>query len=347
MKFKKRFLKDIFKCYAVSSVKIDGKTNLIFAGEGKDAGLYVFSGNDFEDVTMVWENSGGTMSICPIPKKDGYFLASKGFVSMVEAKDSHVVIVRHNDGEFRYSKIADLPYLHRFDMITGKDGISYFIGATIAEHKSSKEDWSHPGKLYVGEFPENLDEDFELNLNVIKEQLTINHGYCRGEYDGFEAGYIGSREGIFVAIPPEKKGWSWRIEKLLDIPTSDMAVIDIDGDGEMEIAVISPFHGDEFKIYKRIDGEYKAVYQYPVYQDFYHTVLSCTLKGKTYFLGGARRNRMQLFAITYDKESNKFISEVIDEGVGPSNAYVVYEKDREIILSANRQIGHATIYYVE
>lgn len=347
MKFNKRFLKDIFKCYAVSSVNIDGKPNLIFAGEGADAGLYIFGGDDFKDVTTLWKHSGGTMSICPIPEKDGYFLASKGFVSMVDAKDSHVVIVRYRDGEFSYDKIVDLPYLHRFDMLTGGDGTSYFIGASIADYKSCKEDWSHPGKLFVGEFPEDIDNDFELELKVIKESLTINHGYCRGQYEGVEAAYIGAREGIFVAVPPEKKGWSWKVEKILDFPTSDMAVLDIDGDGELEIATISPFHGDEFKIYKKIDGEYRVVYTYPIYQDFYHTVLSCTLKGKPCFIGGARRNRMQLFAITYDAERKEYVSEVIDEGVGPSNAHVVYEKDREIIMSANRQIGHATIYYVE
>lgn len=347
MKYNKRFLKDIFKCYAVSSVKIDSKPNLIFAGEGKSAGLYVFSGEDFSKETTIWENSGGTMSISPIPEKEGYFLASKGFISMVEAQDSHVVIVRYKDGEFKYSKIVDLPYLHRFDIVKGEDGTNYFVGATIADYKENKEDWSHPGKLYVAEFPKDLDQDFMLDLEVIQDGLTINHGYCKGSYNGLEAAYIGAKEGVFVAVPPKKKGDKWVVEKILNEPTSDMAVIDIDMDGELELAVLAPFHGDEFKIYKKINGKYEVVYKYPVYQDFYHTVLSCTLKGKPCFIGGARRNRMQLFAVSYDEKAQKFVSEVIDEGVGPSNAYVVYDEGREIILSANRQIGHATIYYVE
>ncbi|MCP3967417.1 MAG: hypothetical protein GY750_14555 [Lentisphaerae bacterium] len=347
MRFRKHYLADIFKCYAVSSVKINGETNLIFAGEGKDAGMYVFSGKNFDKKTTIWENSGGTMSISPLPEKDGYFLASKGFVSMVEAQESHVVIVRYKNGSFSYEKIADLPYLHRFDLLTGEDGTKYFLGATIADYKENKEDWSHPGKLYVSEFPEDLDSNIKLELDVIKDGLTINHGYCKGIYDGVEAGYIGAKEGMFVAIPPKVKGGSWQVEQIMDTPISDMAVIDIDGDGELEIATISPFHGDRFNIYKKINGEYKIVYSYPVYQNFYHTVVSCTLKGKPAFVGGARRNRMQLFVITYDKDKEQFISSIVDEGVGPSNSFVVNENDREIILSANRQIGHATAYYVE
>jgi hypothetical protein len=347
VKFRKQYLADITKCYAVSSVKIKGNTNLIFAGEGANAGMYVFSGKEFEKKTTIWENSGGTMSITPLPEKDGYFLASKGFVSMVDAKESHVVIVRYKNGKFTYEKIVDLPYLHRFDLLTGKDGTKHFLGASIANYKENKEDWSHPGKLFVSEFPEDLDSDIKLELEVIKEGLTINHGYCKGIYNGLEAGYIGCKEGMFVAIPPTEKGEKWQVEQLMDIPISDMAVIDIDGDGELEIATLSPFHGDQFDIYKKIDGKYKIVYSYPVYQNFYHTVVSCTLKGKPAFLGGARRNRMQLFVITYDKLKQQFVSEVIDEGVGPSNSSVAYEENREIILSANRQIGHATIYYSE
>jgi hypothetical protein len=347
MKFEKKYLDDIFKCYAVSSTKIDGEPCLIFAGEGADASMHVYRGKDFEEKTTIWEGSGGTMSISPLPEKDGYFLASKGFVSMVDAKESHVVIVRYKDGEFSYEKIVDLPYLHRFDLLTGKDGTKYFLGATIANYKENKEDWSHPGKLFVSEFPSDYDSKIELQLDILKDGLTINHGYCKGIYEGKEAGFIGAREGMFVAIPPETKGGEWVVKQIMDTPISDMAVLDIDNDGKQEIATISPFHGSEYKIYKEIDGEYKEVYSYPIYQDFYHTVVSCTLKGKPAFIGGARRNRMQLFVITYDEVKKEFVAEVVDEGVGPSNTAVCYTEEGEIILSANRQIGHAAIYYVK
>jgi hypothetical protein len=345
MNFEKKYLADIFKCYAVSSVKIDGKINLVFAGEG-DGSMHIFSGEGFETQKTLWEGGGGTMSISPIPEKEGYFLASRGFTSMVDAQGSHVVIVRYKDGQFTHDKIVDLPFLHRFDMLKGQDGTNYFLGASIANYKENKEDWSHPGKLFVGQFPSDWDSEIKLDLSILKDGLTINHGYSKGEYKGCEAGFVGATEGIFAIVPPKEKGGEWTVEQLMDTPTSDMAVMDIDGDGELEIAAISPFHGDQFKIYKKIDGEYKEVYKYPVYQNFYHAVEGCTFKGKPAFLGGARRNRMQIFVITYDEKTQQFIETVVDEGVGPSNLAVASDDDGEIIISANRQIGHAAIYYV-
>ena len=257
--------------------------------------MHIFTGKNFENESVIWEGGGGTMSISAIPEKEGCFLASKGFVSMVDAKDSHIIIARYKEGKFNCEKIVDLPYLHRFDTLRGADGTNYLLAATIADYKENKEDWTHPGKLFISELPKNWNEKFKLELTVLKDGLTINHGFFKHTNNGNEVGYIGSKEGVYAVTPPEKKGGEWKIEKLINIEASDIAVIDIDSDGELEIAVISPFHGDTFEIYKRIKGEYKKVYQYQTYQNFYHVAEAGMLRGKPAFLGGARRNSMQLF----------------------------------------------------
>jgi hypothetical protein len=39
-------------------------------------------------------------------------------------------------------------------------------------------------------------------------------------------------------------------------------------------------------------------------------------------------------------------AEIIDEGVGPSNIHVMHEANRDIIVSANREIAEAALYIV-
>jgi hypothetical protein len=35
---------------------------------------------------------------------------------------------------------------------------------------------------------------------------------------------------------------------------------------------------------------------------------------------------------------------LIEEGVGPSNAYVLHEKNRDILVAANRETNEAALY---
>ncbi len=344
MKYEKQIIDDIFKCYAVNSLNIDGEYRLIFAGEGNGC-CYVFSGKNFSEKETIWEGGGGTMSIVPIPEKDGYFFASKGFYSMVEATTSHVVLVRYKDDIFTVEKVIEIPYLHRFDILNANEK-RYFIGASICSAKESKEDWSSPGKLFVAPIPDDLDGEMNIEVTVLKEGLTKNHGYARGIWNGNEAGFIGSEEGLFVVIPPQFKDDRWRIEQILNQPISDVAVIDVDGDGEMELAIIEPFHGDKFAIYKKVDGEYREVYSYPIYMNFYHAVFSATINGIPSIIGGARRGKQQLFVIQCDKANNSYKSIVLDEKVGPSNVNIINTKQGDIIMSANREIGQAAIYRI-
>ena len=46
------------------------------------------------------------------------------------------------------------------------------------------------------------------------------------------------------------------------------------------------------------------------------------------------------------KEKLEFETVVIESGVGPSNVAVLNEDDRDIIISANRELGQAALYIV-
>lgn len=343
MIFSKRVLANIEKCYAVLGLIVDGKPSLVYGGEGKGS-LQVFSGDNFQNCQTIWDGGGGTMSIVPLKGKNGWFLASRGFYSMVEAQDSIIEIIRYKEGVYRHQKIAELPYLHRFDIVTAPDNTSYIVAASIARYKENKEDWSHPGQLFYAELPKNLCEHFTVDMIPLPGTYTMNHGYCKGVYKGLESAFISCKEGVFVVLPPVNRAFSWEIQKLMNQPVSDIAVIDIDGDGEDEIAAIMPFHGNQYKIFKLQNNEYCEIYSYPTEHDFYHVVVGAHIQGTPVFIGGGRKLAMQLFGITWNKHKKSFENFVIDEGIGPSNAAILNTEKHDYILSANRQISQAAVY---
>jgi hypothetical protein len=147
--------------------------------------------------------------------------------------------------------------------------------------------------------------------------------------------------------PPQEPEGQWAVKQFMDWPISDISAVDIDGDGELEFATIEPFHGSYFRIYKKINGAYVNVYEHPEVSEFYHVVVGTTLAGKPVFIGGCRRGKQQLFYVHAVSTTPLLLqAEIIDEGVGPSNIHVMHEANRDIIVSANREIAEAALYIV-
>lgn len=343
MKFEKKFLTNLFRCYATSSTVVNGENVILLATEGEGA-CYSYTGKDFKQNT-VWDGPGGTMSIVPVPGKNGDFLAVQNFFPTFQSENATIVWSKPNeDGTWETKELFKLPYIHRFDILQA-NGKNYFLGSTLCTSKAFKDDWSDPGKIYVGEIPEDLNESIELS--VIKDGLTKNHGYCRTTWNGVMAGLTTSEEGVFVIIPPQEDGTEWSVEKIMNKPVSDIAVVDIDEDGEDELVTIEAFHGCNIIINKKIDGEYKEIYKYPKEIDFGHVVWGGKLRGVPTIIAGYRRLEKELFIIQCkDKKNLTFNTEVIEVGVGPSNVAVINEEDRDIIISANRELGEAALYFV-
>ncbi len=342
MKIEKIHLDDIKRCYSASAISVDGKNRLLLSSEDPDVGCKMFSGKYFEKKEVVWTKPGGCMSIIPIPKEEGSFLAIQEFYLKVSPSKAKLVRGKYDrERGWQFEDVLHLPYLHRFD-IYHKNGVNYFIGATIATSKEHKDDWSVPGRIYVGVLPENTKDAMELE--VLYDGLFRNHGYWHAKEDGQDVGYFGSDQGILRVIPPQKKGGTWQVEKILDGQIGEIATMDIDYDGEDEIMTIEAFHGETIKIYKKYDGEYKEVYRYPNKIAFAHTLVGCQLAGVNTFLAGVRREEAELFYVQY--VNGEFVTKVIEKGVGPANVCVVNEKHRDLIISANHTKSEAAVYVV-
>lgn len=347
MELKKTLIDEMFKCYSCNAISIDGKTQLIYAGEGPGI-LSVYSGDDFSDVKTLWDGDsgfGGTMSIVTVPGPDGYFFVSKGFLSMVDSETSAIYLIRYRDGEFIEEKLVDIPYLHRFDVITEGEK-RYLVAASLHGGKVDKADWSKPGKIYVAEIPYDLDAPMDVVLTVLAEGLTKNHGFNKGPWHGREVAFVATESGVLAVIPPAADGAAWSTEVIFDFPVSDVAAIDLDGDGEVEFALLSPFHGDQFDVYKKIDGDYRSVFRYEKAQDFYHAINADTFNGVPSFVIGARKDPMDLFMVQYDAEANAFKSILIETQVGSANARIVHTENGDMIMASNRQINQAAFYTV-
>lgn len=344
--FYKLKLGQIEDCYAVLGTEINDTPYYVFGGEGTGS-MRAYSGDSFQNCSIIWEGGGGTMSIVRIPDHEDVLLASRGFYSMVESKDSSIEIIRYKDGSFTHEPIARLEYLHRFDTLLAPDGVRYILAASLHGGKKDMGDWSRPGHLYCGTMPDNLYESFNVQLTRLPGDFHMNHGFCKGTWSGREAAFTASREGVFVILPPESRESDWIIEQLIDQPASDIAVADVDSDGNMEIAVILPFHGDQLKVFRWELGQYREVYSHPVDNDFYHAVISGKIDGELLFAVGARKNTAELFLLRWNAEDRQFFPQRLDVGPGPSNLSILNRPNGDCLLAANRMISEAAVYFFE
>ena len=173
------------------------------------------------------DHPGGCMSIIPIPNKEKEFLAVQEFYLKVSPSLAKIVWGRYDDEKgWQIKDVLSLPYIHRFD-IYEVDGANYFIGATIATSKKEKNDWSVPGRIYIGKLPDDPSQGIELK--ILKDGLYRNHGYWHGKENGKDVGYFGSDQGILKVTPPQKENGEWKTEFILEGQIGEIATADLDG----------------------------------------------------------------------------------------------------------------------
>lgn len=339
MKIEKHKLADIKRCYCASRLPINNQGHIVFASEDPGIGCEMFSLDTFEHEKTIWKDAGGCMSIIPIPEKNNEFLAVQEFYLKVSPSQAKIVWGKYGENGFEVKDVLHMPYIHRFD-IYREDGVNYFIGATIAESKENKDDWSVPGKIFVAKLPDDLSDG--INVEVLVDGLYHNHGYWKDTEEN--CGYFGSDQGILKVLPPKQKHGKWSTEQIIAGEIGEIATIDIDGDGNKEIMTIEPFHGSHIHIYKKVDGKYEKVYTYDNEIDFAHTLVGGKLCNVPTFLAGVRRKDAELFYVQYI--DGKFITKIIEKGVGPANIALLNEAHRDLIIAANHTANEAAVYVV-
>lgn len=330
------------KCYSINAITIDSHEYIVVAAEKVNKCLLFDQSGTLVDT--IWEEPGGTMSIVPLPGLNGAFLASQQMYSPNDSEKAKIVLVEGRPGgPWTIMPYLQIPFIHRFDLLKTPQR-TYFIGATIKDGHQYKDDWSKPGKIWVGELGD--DPRTPPILDEYLSGLTRNHGFftCSGP-DGDHA-VISADEGVFAIFPPKEPGGKWSHTQLLDTPISDILFVDFDGDGEDEMLAISPFHGEHVSIYKIIDGRYQQIYHHHAPLPFAHALCSVTVAGKhVAFLGHRKGDSRDLYAITWDKGKYHFDRMLTD--VGSTNLFGYSKDGEQYLVSANREIDQVGFYRIE
>lgn len=347
MRFSKKIIGELKDCYALTTMLYRNKLHLVAASETVNpCHLYDLEGNF---VSKLWDSPGGVMTITSLPDGSGRLISSQIFYGTENSQQARLVLATPTESDvWKIDEILKLPFVHRFGFLY-RNGIYYLLAATVKSDQSFVGDWSHPGMLLAAPLPKKFDPELSvLNLEIIQNGLSHNHGFSTHHEKNYDFALIGSDQGVHKIIPPSLPTESWIIEKLIDVPTSDMVLVDLDNDGIEELITFTPFHGDRLHIYKYINKKYTLIYEHKESMPFLHAIYGGTLGGQNCVIVGNRSNSRNLYLLTYDDQKlDKFIFEQIDSDIGSSNVTVFTFEEQEYILSANREINEVALYTVE
>jgi len=335
---------ELDRCYSIAPLTYQGKNHILVAAEKVNKCLLFDTEGNLEDV--VWDGPGGTMSMVQVPGKDGWFLATHKFYSPNDSAEAKIVLVRPVEGKWVVTTVKDLPFTHRFQLVQ-RDGQYYLIACTIKSKHEFKDDWNHPGKVYVCKLPddlENYNEDHQLEMEALIEGLTKNHGYCNQKENDYTYALIGSESGVHKVVPPVKGG-EWTVTKLIDEPTSDMFLADFDNDGKEEMITISPFHGDDVHIYHLNDGKYEKVWSCPFKMEMSHSIWARDFYGKDEAIIGYRKGERDIVEFYY--QDGEYKTNILMHDVGSANIYPFEENGKIKLVSTNRETNQIAFYTVE
>ena len=349
MKVKKTVLAKLNKCYAIAPLFYQGKQHFLVASEKADPCCLFDESGMLKDT--LWTGPGGVMTMVQVPGTDGQLLSTAKFYSPDDSLDAELVVVTpEGNGRWDMRTLTMLPHVHRFDILS-RNGVNWLLACTVKSGQDLPEgDWSYPGKVYAAVLPEDLsafNRDHPLRLQVIKDGLHRNHGYTRCTRGGVPSGLVAADEGVFRMTPPETPKGEWQIEQLLDSPTSDALLLDLDGDGLEELCTLSPFHGERIAVWHQNGTGYTPVWTLPEDAPFSHAICGGMIAGVPTFVTGHRAGKKNLMTIRYDRDTESYTVTVLDEGRGPANAmYYVNSEGTDVLIAANRETDEVAMYEI-
>lgn len=351
MKYTKHVVADDMNlCYAIGM--FDGSDEKSFLiGVEKQGPIRRF-GLDGHFIETVTEGPGGVMTITQAPGRDDQVLATSKFFSPNFGADEAEIVVytRSTDGTWQETTLCELPYVHRFGILKGKDNTTWLIACTIKSGcREVKEDWYIPGAVYVAPLEGKLErysKTNQLTLQKIADYQLQNHGFYTPADKSFAL--LGTAAGVFSYVPPEQKGASWHIHCLAVQPTSDMCLVDLDQDGKEELVTISRFHGDTLRVWRltgEVPGRYELVWTDPEKRGFLHAIWATKLFGEPAAILGNRKDKRDLFRLCYD--GTTYVLEFIDHDRGPTNCCVFEDEQGPHIIATNRETNEVALYDVQ
>lgn len=336
-------LAELEMVYLVRPIELDGGTHFLAATEQHGACL-LFSPPNWRQ-SVVWDGPGGSVSLAPMPRRTGAFLAIQGFFPIFQCDDAGIVYAQAgNDPRRQWDvrRVLDLPFVHRIEVVDVA-GVPHLVAATICGGKEFIEDWSKPGAVYAGPIPD--DPTGQWALTPILNGIAKNHGMHVTELHGRPVVLIAGEEGLFAISVPEAPDGAWENQHLSDRPISDICAADVDGDGAVEIATIEPFHGNRLVLYKLTPAGLQPVCERPL--DFGHVVWCGRIQGRPAILAGSREGEKDLTLFRLRPGDPPALEPtVLDRGTGPTQVAVVNAGRSDLIVTANHGAGKVDLYEI-
>lgn len=330
---------NIEKGYTVSVVKING-TNMLAVGTEGLGKEYLLSLPDFQAEELC-AGPGGTMSILNVPANNCNDLVSiMGLFPSFIGVEAGVYYHLWSENGWSENKIIDLPFSHRMEWMDA-DGVATLLVACVSKHKENPSDWSQPGILYAATLG-NYNQKWQLTPVI--NGLTRNHGMLKIFHNGIKSLLVTGAEGVFrVFWDSAQKRWA--SEKWLDSEVSEIARIDLDGDGLDELITIEPFHGNKMVIYKIVNGNW--VKKFDADLSFGHGLCADTINGQPTILVGNRASGKELLAFKpIDLEAGQMQRIIIDTDAGPTQIISTTIDGNAHIISSNQNKGEISLYQV-
>ena len=353
MKVEKKVISNLNKCYAISALDFKGKKNCFLVAAEKSDPCYLFD-EDGNNISTVWTEPGGIMTMTPVPGADGQFLSTHEFYSPNNSADARIIIATPEENNtWSRRTLAKVPFVHRFGLLE-RAGVTYILACALKTGHEYKNDWRYKGACFGGVLPKDLspyNDDNLLELKPVVEGLLKNHGYSKISHGGHDAALIGCEEGTFIIDPPAVLGAEWTVTRVCSIPSSDSVLMDFDGDGKPELGTISPFHGNSLTIY-HLDEHDHYIPQWKLglpekETEMLHATWTCEILGKPTWIVGWRKGTKKTIAITWDAEAGDYKYDIIDENTGCANAmHFKNSKGQDVIIGTNREIDEVAMYTI-
>lgn len=323
--------------YSLTTASLLGKQCIIAASEANEP-AFVCTEPDFKPQVLAAE-PGGCMGFAAIPGRDDALLMITEFYPVFKSEHAGIHLYTAKNGfaePWEGKRVIDLPYVHRIASVGG-----FLIASTVCSGKDYQEDWSQPGTVYVAAIPEDLEGGWQLK--PVMEGIHRNHGMSVGTYKNRETIFITGTEGVFALFVPDSPQDVWSHEQILAQEVSEIALHDFDGDGEEEMAVIEPFHGNTLSVYKSIQNNWKQVFSASLH--FGHGLWAGDLGGSPAIVVGNRRESKDL--VCYAGTGFDLKKQIVDPASGTTNLIVLNNGDKQFIVSANQEYREYAIYTVE
>lgn len=290
---------------------------------------------------LVWSGPGGCMNVAQW-SDEGDLIGVQNFYKGAQALDAQVVWAAKGGNGWETRVLAKLPYLHHCGVVRQKKG-SCIIASTLCTKREFPGDWSHPGAIQVFAKPE---QEEAAKIRIIREGVVKNHGFWQGTFDNEEVILISGHE-LYRVKGPEEEHEQWKVDTIIGRELSDIAVQDIDGDGEDEILAFEGLHGNLATINKRINGKWEVIYSCPM--KFAHGIWGGKLLGKPSFVIGSMQGEGELSLLLGKREGRGFTIKrtVIETGIGPSNVRGFSFDGRSYVLAAAREAGELVLFELE